>query len=107
MNIDDLTEGFLRESQGDCIALSAIASAIRWHLGVSDNEQVKARSLDIVRVLLANGLLPGDYDYGNKIYFWDERDPASIIARIDKEWDPAKGDPTLPESICWFSRRHN
>jgi hypothetical protein len=101
--INEIAEGYLREAEHDSIGLWAIAGSVEWHLGLSNNEEVKARTLEIVRILLDHGLLAGDYDYDNsKIYFWDERDPASIIARIDREWDPARGAPTLPESICWF-----
>jgi len=31
--------------------------------------------------------------------FWKESDPDSIIARIDKEWDPRNGDPNLGNPI--------
>ncbi len=102
--INEIAEGFVREAAEDYVGLWAIAPTVRRDLGLSSNEEVKARTLDVVHILLDHGLLAGDFDYDNsKIYFWDERDPASIIARIDKEWDPARGDPTLPESICWFS----
>lgn len=104
--IDEIADGFMREAQEDYIGLWAISDAVRWDLGLSSNEDVKARTLEVVRILLDHGLFPGDFDYDNsKIYFWDERDTDAIIARIDREWDPAKGDPTLPESICWFAMK--
>lgn len=101
--IAEIINGFLREAKGDFVGLWAIAPAVRRDLGLSSNEEVKARTLDVVRGLLDHGLWPGDFDYGkSKIYFWDEPDAAACLARINKEWDPTKGDPTLPESICWF-----
>jgi hypothetical protein len=102
--ISEIAEGFLKEAAHDSVGLWAIAPRVRRDLALSDNAEVKARTLDVVRVLLDHGLLAGDYDYANsKIHFWAEREPPSIIARIDKEWDPASGDPNLGESICWFA----
>ncbi|MGA3301968.1 MAG: hypothetical protein ABSC72_01610 [Methylovirgula sp.] len=103
--IDKLATSFLNEAEEDYVGLWAIAPTVRRDFALSDNQEVKARTLEVVRILLDHGLLAGDFDYDNsKIYFWDERDPQAIIARIDREWDPARGDPTLPESICWFAK---
>ena len=101
--LSDIAEGFILEAAHDSVGLWAIAPEVREDLTLSDNAEVKARTLDVVRMLLDHGLFAGDYDYDNsKLIFWDDRNADSIIARIDREWDPAKGDPTLPESICWF-----
>lgn len=101
--VETIIRDFLGEAQEDFLGLWAIAGAVRARLGLTTNEEVKARTLDVVRGLLDHGLWPGDFDYGKSmIYFWDEPDAAACLARIDKEWDPTKGDPTLPESICWF-----
>ncbi len=100
--ISEIADGFMREATGDYIGLWAIADAVRWDLGLSNNEEVKARTLDVVRILLDRGLLPGDY-FKTGFHFWDDRDPGSIIARIDREWEPAKGDPNMGDSICWFA----
>ena len=104
-SINEIADSFLRESTEDYVGLWAIAPTVRRDLGLSNNAAVKTCTLDVVRILLDHGLHPGDFDYDNsKIYFWQEHDPAAIIARIDREWDPAKGDPDLAESICWFSK---
>lgn len=102
MDVNEIADDFLKEAAGDDVGLWAISGAVRWDLGLSDNAEVKARSLDVVRILLDHGLVAGDFDYPNsKLYPWND-DAEATIARIDREWDPAKGDPTLPESICWF-----
>lgn len=101
--VETIIRDFLGEAKEDFLGLWAIAGAIRDRLGLTTNEEVKARTLDVVRGLLDHGLWPGDFDYGkSKIYFWDEPDADACLARINEEWDPTKGDPTLPESICWF-----
>jgi hypothetical protein len=97
-----MNAGWISEAQDDYIGLWALAGAVEWHLGLSNNEEVKARTLELVRTLLDRGLLPGDY-LKTGFHFWDERDSASIIARIDREWDPARGAPNLADPICWFS----
>jgi len=99
--IETIVDDFLSEAQEDWIGLWAISGAVRSRLKLAGNEEVKARTLDVVRGLLDHGLWPGDY---LKMGFrpWDEPDAAACLVRIDGEWDATKGDPTLPESICWF-----
>ncbi len=101
--VETIIEDFVKEAQEDFVGLWAIAPAVRRDLHLSSNEEVKARTLDVVRGLIDHGLWPGDFDYGkSKIYFWNEPDATACLARIDREWDVAKGDPNLAESICWF-----
>lgn len=104
-NVNDIVDGFMREVQGDYIGLWAISDAVRWDLDLSTNEEVKKRTLDVVRILLDHGLFAGDYAYGGAFHPWEKHDTNATIARIDREWDASRGDPTLPESICWFDRR--
>lgn len=99
--INEIAEGFLKEAAHDSIALWMIAPRVRRSLGLSSNEDVKARTLDVVHILLDHGLVPGTYPQTG-FNFWDERNAASIIARIDREWDPKKGDPNMADPICWF-----
>jgi hypothetical protein len=102
-SVNEIVEEFVRQESEDDIGLWQIAAMVRDDLGFSSNAEVKASALDVVRGLLDHGLWPGDFDYGkSKIYFWDELDAAACLARIDSAWDVTKGDPTLPESICWF-----
>jgi hypothetical protein len=102
-SIDEIANEFLEEARQDYIGLWAISGSVRWDFGLSSNEEVKTRSLDVVCILLNHGLWPGDFDYGkSKIYFWNEPNAAACLARIDREWDVTKGDPNLGKSICWF-----
>ncbi len=40
--------------------------------------------------------------YGDsKLILWPDQTPDAVVARIDKEWDAAKGDPNIND-ICWF-----
>jgi hypothetical protein len=99
--INGIADDFMEEAAQDYIGLWAIVSNVRRDLHLSNNEDVKARTLDVVRILMDHGLWPGDY-FKKGFRFWDEPDAAAAIARIDREWDTARGDPNLGESICWF-----
>lgn len=102
-SINDIASEFLEEAAHDYIGLWAIAPAVRRDLALSSNEEVKARTLDVVRVLMDHGLWPGDY-FDSGFQFWDEPSAEAAMARIDREWDSKLGDPPLSEFI-WFDTR--
>jgi hypothetical protein len=100
--ISKIAEDCVRESAEDYVGLWQIATRIRREFGSLNNKQVKRRSLDVVRRILELGLRPGDYlKAGFK--FWDHDNDETILARIEQEWDPENGDPTLAKPICWFT----
>jgi hypothetical protein len=106
-SIDEIADDLIKEeATTGSIALWAISDNVRWELALSSDEEVKTRSLDVVRILLDHGLWPGNFQgHGSKIQFWDEPDAAACAARIDREWDATKGDPTMTDAICWFKMR--
>lgn len=104
MSINDIADDFLKEAAHDYIGLWAISDVVGWDLKLSDNAEVKARTLDVVRILMDRSLWPGDY-LKSGFHFWDEPSAEAAIARIDHEWDPKQGDPPLGDSICWFGTR--
>lgn len=87
----------------DWLDLAVIASFVRRRCGVTDNDEVKRLSLKAVRVLMERGFRVGQFKhYGDSnLIPWPEQDPDAVVARIDKEWDTAKGDPNIND-ICWF-----
>jgi len=84
--------------------LGMIASGIRWDCGIKNNEEVKRLTLEAVRALAGCGFRFGTLRfYGDTdLIPWPEQDADSVVARIDREWDPKGGDPTLKDPICWF-----
>ena len=100
--IETIVEDFLTEAQEDWIGLWAIVGAVRDRLDLESNEEVKARTLDVVRGLLDRGLWPGNFDNDKKFCQWDLPDAAACLARIDSEWDVTKGDAVALESSCWY-----
>jgi hypothetical protein len=100
--MDKIVENYVRHVQVDYVGLWQIAGRVRDTLGLHDSSDVREETLLVVKSLLERGLRPGDY-LKTGFHFWSEKDSASIIARIEREWDPADGDPTLAHPICWFS----
>jgi hypothetical protein len=99
--ITEIGEGCVRESADDYVGLWQIATRVRREIRSLTNEQVKLLSIDVVRFIMERCLHPGDY-FKTGFNFWSAEDTSSIIARIDREWDPVHGDPTLARPICWF-----
>lgn len=101
--LSEIADDYIRHSRSDYVGLWQIASRVREDLELLDNKEVQQQTLCVVRKLIEQGLFPGDY---HKIgfRFWDE-DDLEVVARIEKEWDPENGDPTLAKPICWFGAR--
>jgi len=98
----EIADDCVEKSAGDYAGLWEISTRVRRTFASLSNEDVKRLSFEVVRLIVKRGLRPGDYlQTGFK--YWTE-DPEKIIARIDREWDPKRGDPTLFESICWFDQ---
>ena len=102
--IPEIARDCIREAAHDYVGLWVIAGAIRFECKVTENERVKRLSLDVVRRVIDGGLGPGDY-LKTGFRFWPELDKDAIISRIEREWDAARGDPTLADPICWFASR--
>jgi len=100
--LNEIVDDYVGHAGADYVGLWQIASRIRKELGFLDNQNVRGNTLLVVRRLLERGLYPGDYRKTG-FSFWDQDDVDSIIARIDREWNPLSGDPTLANPICWFA----
>ncbi len=98
-----LVNGFEEGRSDDWTGLWEIAADVRHDCEVSDNHEVKDHSLKVVRMLMERGFRAGQFKrYGDsKLILWPDQTPDAVVARIDKEWDPAKGDPNIND-ICWF-----
>jgi hypothetical protein len=99
----DLVRGFEKERATDWTGLWEVAADVRRDCGISDNQKVKEHSLEAVRMLMDRGFRVGQFErYGDgKLILWPDQDPEAVVARIDREWDSAKGDPNIND-ICWF-----
>ena len=54
-------------------------------------------------MLTGRGFRVGQFKHyrDGKLIPWPEQAPDAVVARIDKAWDPAKGDPNIND-ICWL-----
>ncbi len=102
IQLDEIAQDYARHATEDYVGLWQIASRVREDLNLSDNFKTKEKALLVVSRLFAYGLRPGNYNKAG-FRFWDEGEADTIIARVDREWDPAQGDPTLAHPICWFA----
>lgn len=87
----------------DWTGLWEITGHVREECELSDNQEVKDYSLKLVRILMERGVRAGQFgDQGSKkLILWPDQTTDVVLARIDREWDPAKGDPNIND-ICWF-----
>ncbi|MBI3708672.1 MAG: hypothetical protein HY246_13490 [Proteobacteria bacterium] len=104
MDIGELVEGYMREAEIDYVGLWQIPGTIRHCLGIHDDDEVREKSLEVVKGLLERGLYPGTFFY-SKFSFWIGLGADLVLAQIEKEWKALKHDPDLLDSICWFTWR--
>ena len=104
MNMDEIVQAFMDESEIDYIALPQIASAARWDLGASTTDEARKLSLEVVRRLYERGLRPGEY-WGGDFDYWPDAGCQAVLDRIEREWIEAGEAPNLGEPICWFAPR--
>jgi hypothetical protein len=105
MDMSELIEDFMKESNADYVGLWEIASAARGDLGAKTTEETRMFGLEIVRRLYARGLRPGDYYLGTRFDYWADDGCQAALDRIEREWIALGHDPTLGDPICWFGPR--
>jgi hypothetical protein len=104
MDIRELVDDFLKESEMIYVGLWEIAQVSREDLGAKTTVEVRKLSLEMVRRLYKNGLRPGNY-WGSDFDYWPDEGLQPALDRIEREWVTANADPNLAEPICWFAPR--
>ena len=101
--MNSLKEAFLKEAEDDIVGLWEIVKILEEDHGAA-NEVLCEQSLEVVRGLLAHGLLAGDPPYSVGGYRpWADQQPDAVIDRIRSEWIALGHTPNIPD-IVWFSR---
>jgi hypothetical protein len=90
-------------SEPGTIGLYEVCGDVRHKMRVHGDQEIKRVTLEVVRELLSRGARPGNFKYygSTEFVYWNERSPDEVIARIDHEWDPTKGSPSI-DDVCWF-----
>jgi hypothetical protein len=104
MDINEVVDDFMKESEIDYVGLWEIAHSSREDLGAKTIDEVRRLSSEIVRRLYERGLRPGDY-WGRNFDYWPDEGCQAVVDRIEREWIKANADPNPAEPICWFARQ--
>jgi hypothetical protein len=100
----EIAEASLRDAETDYVGLWQIVTRLRRVLGPVDDDEVKRQTLEVVLLIMKQGLCPGDH-LCSGFKYWAEKSAAQVVERIAFEWEANGKSPDLAESICWFSRR--
>lgn len=85
----------------DEIGLDEVCSDVQDDLHISDEDEIKRITLDVVREMLRRGARV-DFDCGVPTGRHNpEKTPDEIVVRIDREWVELEGLPTIGD-ICVF-----
>jgi hypothetical protein len=103
MLLDEVVERFVEEGRDDHVGLWQLVRAVREDLGLRDPVEVRAATLDLVRVLLAEHGIEAGFPApdGRGFLPWSSR-PDETIDRIARGWDALGRDPNIGE-IVWFN----
>jgi hypothetical protein len=104
MDMTELVDDFMKESNVDYVGLWEIAQASREDLGAETTDRARMLSLKVVRQLYERGLRPGNY-WGGDFDYWPDEGCQAALDRIEREWIAAGKDPNLGDPICWFAPR--
>jgi hypothetical protein len=92
----------LRHAESDYVGLWVIIKILGEEFGIIE-DSLRGQTLDVVRELLACGLLAGDPPYSATGYTpWQDQRPDAVIDRIRAEWIALGRTPNIPD-IVWFS----
>ena len=106
--IETAISEFRNEADRDFISLCLIAGDVEYDLALVDQQEIRDKSLQIVRGLMDRDVYPGDYTLESLktvgFMFWPGT-PDELVKRIETEWIALGKTPDLVDSICWFALR--
>jgi hypothetical protein len=93
----------VEESKADEVGLWFIVAKVRDELGISEPQSVRAVVMDTVQRLLDSGeVIAGYYQRdGSGVAAWN-LDTATVLTRINTEWDHLGRDPNIGEVVVFI-----
>jgi hypothetical protein len=103
--VDELTNGLFAESSIDYLGFWEIVAIVRRKFSFFSEKEQREIVIYVVKGLITLGLVPFNFkqnpDGSYSTVIWPARGPEFAGARIRKEWNALRRDPT-PAEICWF-----
>lgn len=101
--LEELKSQYLVEAQEDYVGLWRLTSSLRERYGISDPNEVRQLTLQLVRELLAAGMeavdLPSE---GSGCTPWPDQNHNHVLERIEREWYALGREPNIGD-IVWFN----
>jgi hypothetical protein len=102
MLAEEVLDRFVEEGREDHVGLWQIVRAVREDLGVSDADEVRRVTLELVGALLRErGMIAGRPSLDWRGFIPWQLAPEAAVRRIEEEWLALGRDPNLWE-IVWF-----
>ena len=101
--LEEIANGYVGEALSDYVGLWQIIVRARHELGISAPADIKAIVLQVVGIMLSNGLEAVALgSSGSGCIPWEIQDRDYILKRISSEWDALGRDPSVGD-IVWFN----
>ena len=100
-NTSAVVNMLLEEAKSDYVGLWTILWEVRERLGISDLDQRRQLTMEIVEALLDAGLRPVTLLQDGGCLAWPETDARAVISRIAAEWTALRHEPDVGD-IAWF-----
>ncbi len=101
--LEQIIEDFYTGAASDYVGLWELVNAVDSRLRPSGSDDRRELTLEVVRQLIARGLLAVDLaSVGGGCVPWRDQQPDSVLRRIRAEWEALGRDPDIGD-IAWFS----
>lgn len=103
MTAEDVLESLAEECREDHVGLWRIVNAVRYDLGATGHQDVRALTLQLVRSLLNEpGVQVGHPAPDGRHFITWGLPPDQALRRIEQEWAALGREPDVGE-VAWFT----
>jgi hypothetical protein len=101
--IDAITDDLLAGADDDYVGLWQVVDGVKKYDKSLSEEQIRAGTLQVVFVLLRNGMVVGNLLPGGGFDPWPTQDAIAVTSIVEREWRTLGHSPEIGD-ICWFDR---